>query len=143
MQMVFAQKFFKYLTTRQNEDINSPKLGRCFFEGVINTHYFGRVLGKFKTISEFYKKAVVDDASEKDKRNIISAETFQAFVFWLEDDMFILDDKLHVDSCSPKMLPHLLAAVLDASKVIKCSLSNFGRDNITVPITSYFAALLF
>ena len=82
MQMVFAQKFFKYLTTRQNEDSNSPKLGRCFFEGVINTHYFGRVLGKFKTISEFYKKAVVDDASEKDKRNIISAETFQAFVFW-------------------------------------------------------------
>ena len=66
MQMVFAQKFFKYLTTRQNEDSNSPKLGRCFFEGVINTHYFGRVLGKFKTISEFYKKAVVDAASEKE-----------------------------------------------------------------------------
>ena len=117
MQVVFAQKFFKYLTTRQNEDSCSPKLGRCFFEGVINTHYFGRVLGKFKTISEFYKKAVIDDASERDKRNIIMAETFQAFVFWLEDDMLILDEKLHVDSCSPKMLPHLLASILDSSKV--------------------------
>ena len=124
MQVVFSQKFFKYLTTRQNEDTLSPKLGRCFFDGIINTHYFGRILSKFKTISEFYKQAVVDDASEKDKRNIVLSETFQAFVFWLEDDMFILDEKLHVDSCSPKMLPHLLATVLDISKVcFKCFLN--------------------
>ena len=123
MQVVFAQKFFKYLTTKQSDD--KAKLGRCFFEGVINTHYFGRVLAKFKTISEFYKKAVIDDASEKDKHNIILAETFQAFVFWLEDDMLILDEKLHVDSCSPKMLPHLLSAILDSSKVKK------PRQNVT------------
>ena len=124
MQVVFSQKFFKYLTTRQNEDTLSPKLGRCFFDGIINTHYFGRILSKFKTISEFYKQAVVDDASEMDKRNIVLSETFQAFVFWLEDDMFILDEKLHVDSCSPKMLPHLLATVLDISKVcFKCFLN--------------------
>ena len=109
MQVVFAQKFFKYFTARANE--NSARLGRFFFEGVINTHYFGRVLAKFKTIRDYHKKSSVEIENYSGL-----AEAFQAFVLWLED-MFILDEKLHLASISPRMMPDLLGKVLNPSLV--------------------------
>lgn len=121
LQAVYAQKFFKYFSAKHQDQ----RLGSHFFEGVINTHYFGRILNKFKNISDFYKAAVVDEASNNTKESIHVAmsEIFQAYVLWLED-MFILDEKLHLPSVSPKMLPHLLASVLDSSKVVDFEIVN-------------------
>ncbi len=127
LQVVFAQKFFKYFTASKGE--GSPRLGRYFFEGVINTHYFGRILSKFKSIQEFYKAAVIEEASQDHGSNVAMAETFQAFVFWLED-MFILDEKLHAPSMSAKMLPDLLASTLDASKSVDFLYVDSNQDDM-------------
>ena len=105
MHVIFVQKFFKHFTARANQD--SPKLGRFFFEGVINTHYFGRLLTKLSSIRDFFKKSSSDTGL---------ADAFQAFGLWLED-MFILEDTLHLDSVGPRMMPDLLGHVLCPSMV--------------------------
>ena len=106
LQVVYAQKFFKYFTAKHE----GPRLGRLFFEGVINTHYFGRLLSKFKSIREYYKAAILNDEISP------LGDVFQAFILWLED-MFILNETLHIPSLSPKMMPDLLESILNNSKV--------------------------
>ena len=43
MQVAFAMKFFKYFTSKSSVKSESAmRVGSYFFEGVINTHYFGK-----------------------------------------------------------------------------------------------------
>ena len=54
--MAFAIKFFKYFSAKSHVNPeNAARVGHYFFEGVINTHYFGRIVTKFKTIEDHYQ----------------------------------------------------------------------------------------
>lgn len=116
LQAAFAQKFFKYFSVRStyagSED--RPRVGRLFFEGMINTHYFGRIVARFNSIEEFYKKEIVEDRECRHAQAF--ADLFHAFGLWLSD-MLILDEKLHLPSLSPNMCPELLGSILKPTKV--------------------------
>ena len=113
MQAAFAMKFFKYFTAKSTNNPEYARVGRYFFEGVINTHYFGRIVTKFKTIDDHYK-----GLAENNDRGLhkVFHEMFHAFGLWLKD-MAVLDDKLHLPSLPPNMLPDLLCQVFEPSKV--------------------------
>ena len=109
LQAVFVQKFFKYFTSQFNS--TSPRVGRYFFEGVINAHYFGKLVTKLKCIEDIHK------SKEEEDEVLQLSKMFKAFGLWLED-MRVLDETLHLASLPPMMMPDLLASVFSPTKQI-------------------------
>ena len=75
-----------------------------------------RILTKFKTIEDFYHG--LEEANDVASRKGFQ-EMFHAFGLWLKD-MAVLDEKLHIPSLAPNMLPELMGIIFEPSMVI-CS----------------------
>ena len=122
MQVAFAIKFFKYFTSKSSNNPEYSRVGSYFFEGVINNYYFERIITKFKTIEDYYKDGTNESSLQKGFQ-----EMFHAFGLWLKD-MAVLDEKLHLPSLPPNMLPDLLCQVLEPS--LKIDLNFIDLDDI-------------
>ena len=118
LQALLAQKFFKYFTAKYNS--GTLRIGRYFFEGVINTHYFGKLVTKLKTIENSYKNEDDDQSKET------YYKMFKAYGHWLED-MCILDETLHVPSLPPNMMPELVTEVFSPNKRLSFDIIDFGE----------------
>ena len=114
LQAVFVQKFFKYFTSQCTS--TTPRVGRYFFEGVINAHYFGRLVTKLKGIEDIHKSRC-NQEEEDEEGVVLLSKMFKAFGLWLED-MRVLDETLHLSSLPPMMMPDLLASVFSPTKRI-------------------------
>ena len=119
MQALLAQKFFKYFTAQCNS--GTPRIGRYFFEGVINTHYFGKLVTKLKTIENTHKNSENGDSEHS---NEMLYKMFKAYGLWLQD-MCILDETLHIPSLAPNMMPELVTEVFGSSKRLPFDIIDF------------------
>ncbi len=110
LQPLLAQKFFGYFLARPSP--GQPGVGKKFFEGIVNSLYFGRIQTKLKAIFEHFENV-------KDKENVLAerlCSLFKAFHFWTEDSI-VLDSSLHLPSLAPYFLPDKLSLIIHNSQV--------------------------
>ena len=87
--MAFAIKFFKYFSAKSHVNPeNAARVGHYFFEGVINTHYFGRIVTKFKTIEDHYQ------GLEDENCNVFFSFSRKKKLSW----KFQFDEKIYISA---------------------------------------------
>ena len=85
IQVTVSQKFFKYFLSRPSP--GQAGVGKKFFEGIVNSLYFGRVQTKLKSIFEHYQ-------GNKDKDDSLAqglADIFKAYHLWTEDSIVMVN----------------------------------------------------
>ena len=85
IQVTVSQKFFQYFLSRPSP--GQAGVGKKFFEGIVNSLYFGRVQTKLKSIFEHYQ-------GNKDKDDSLAqglADIFKAYHLWTEDSILMVN----------------------------------------------------
>ena len=80
-----SQKFFQYFLSRPSA--GQAGVGKRFFEGIVNSLYFGRVQTKLKSIFEHYQ-------GNLDKDDTLAqglSDIFKAFHLWTEDPIVMVN----------------------------------------------------
>jgi hypothetical protein len=112
LQPLVAQKLFSYFLARPSP--GQPGVGKKFFEGIVNSLYFGRIQTKLKAISEHYE-------NNRDKDDLLGqglTNLFKAYQLWAEDSIVLAAD-LHLPSLGPNLLPEKLSLIIHKSEVSK------------------------
>ncbi len=105
MQGILCQRFLWLFTAKAGA--YSCRVGRHFFEGVVNSLYFGRIQTKIKAIEDHYFDMFDKEQDDKDKCLV---DVFRAFWLWLKDD-YILEENVENKNRSPHSLPDLMDQV--------------------------------
>ena len=103
IQPILAQKFFGYYLARPSP--GQAGVGKKFFEGIVNSLYFGRLQTKLKSIC--------DEAAKEENPAL---PIFVAFQGWAEDPTLLSPD-LHLPSVSPMLQPDKLSFIIHKSEV--------------------------
>lgn len=110
IQPVLAQKFFTLYLSRPSPA--QAGVGKKFFEGIVNSLYFGRLQTKLKAIHDYH----FNETSFGCQRENEVCQIFVAYQAWAEDSSLMSTD-LHLPSVSPSSKPDKLSLIVHKSEV--------------------------
>ena len=86
-------------------------VGMAFFQGMLNTLYYGKVKTVLKGLHELYSQEAEQEELEARSRRESLARLYRALHLWLEEAK-VLDSSLYIPALSPSYCPERLAGLL-------------------------------